>query len=88
MSNAAPNPYGERLLHDLQANSFVLVDLQLYLDTHPDDETAFQDFVAFSKRQRLLKRSYEEQFGPLNHYGESTLADMQAWIFAPWPWEL
>lgn len=76
------------LLHALQANSFALVDLQLYLDTHPDDVAATQDFLAYSSRERLLRRAYEEQFGPLQHYGEATVVDIERWIDAPWPWEV
>lgn len=82
-----PSAYQE-LLHALQANSFALVDLQLYLDTHPDDASAVRDFTAYAKRERLLRRAYEEQFGPLQHYGEATVVDVDQWIHNPWPWEV
>lgn len=81
-------PYYYELLHELQANSFALVDLQLYLDTHPDDEVATRDFTVYAQRERLLTRAFEQRFGPLRHYGESSVVDFDKWLFDPWPWEI
>ncbi len=81
--------YYYKLLHEVQENGFALVDLQLYLDTHSDDPVALQHYEAYSKRQRLLKRAFEDRYGPLNHYGESSVAQgVDQWIFSPWPWEV
>ncbi|MCY0902012.1 MAG: spore coat protein CotJB [Firmicutes bacterium] len=80
--------YQRELMHALQANSFALVELQLYLDTHPDDVVATRDFAAYGQRQRLLRRAYEQEFGPLQHYGESTVTAIDRWVFDPWPWEI
>ncbi|MCL6489696.1 MAG: spore coat protein CotJB, partial [Alicyclobacillus mali] len=41
-------------LQELQAIDFVLVDLTLYLDTHPDDEQALAQFKQFQKRKHNL----------------------------------
>lgn len=76
------------LLEQIQANSFALIDLQLYLDAHPTDEEATTRFKQLAQREHLLKRSFEERFGPLNHYGESRKTSPQTWVDAPWPWEI
>lgn len=81
-------PYYYEMLHELQANSFVLVDLQLYLDTHPDDTTALHDFTAYAQRERLLRRAFEQRYGPLQNYGEASVIDIDKWINQPWPWEV
>ena len=78
----------ETLLHDLQATSFVLVDLQLYLDTHPADTAALQDYASYAQRQRMLHRAFEERFGPLNNCGMGRSTNIDAWVEEPWPWQV
>ena len=80
--------YYHQLLRELQANGFALVDLQLYLDTHPDDAAACSDFEAYARRGLLLRRAFEERYGPLLHCGESAVQDVRSWIESPWPWQV
>ncbi len=75
-----------KLMCDLSAASFAAIDMNLYLDTHPDDERAlecFQDFVAEYNR---LKKEFEKNYGPLTSFS-NTEEDWQ-WICNPWPWNL
>ena len=60
-----------RLLENLQELDFVLVELTLYLDTHPDDTAAINQFNDFSYKRRVLKQQMEEKYGPLQQYGNS-----------------
>lgn len=78
----------QNLLYNLQAVSFVLVDLQLYLDTHPEDTKTLQDYAAYAQRQRMLHRAYEERFGPLHDYGCARSNHIDAWVEEPWPWQM
>ena len=89
MNAETGDPYYHNALRELQTTSFALVDLQLYLDTHPDDAVATTDFRNLAQRGRLLKRAYEERYGPLSHNGESRSPErVDLWINLPWPWEL
>ncbi|SIC89648.1 CotJB protein [Mycobacteroides abscessus subsp. abscessus] len=47
-----------QLMHEIQAADFVLVELTLYLDTHPGDRQALQQFQQFSDYSRKLKKRY------------------------------
>ena len=68
-----------QLLENLQELDFVLVELTLYLDTHPDDTAAINQFNDFSYKRRVLKQQMEEKYGPLQQYGNS-------YSNAPWEW--
>ncbi|MFB5663879.1 spore coat protein CotJB [Alteribacillus sp. HJP-4] len=79
-----------RLMEELQAIDFVLVELTLYLDTHPDDYEAIQQFNETAQYRQHLKFSVEEYYGPLLQYGQCLSYSSYPWNWnkAPWPWQL
>lgn len=76
------------MLLDLMELEFTLIDLNLFLDTHPDDERALMLFNRVSQQFQLVKREYEEMFGPLVNYGHSLSEGQWRWLDRPWPWEI
>ncbi len=78
----------KELLKKLQAVEFALVELNLFLDTHPDNEEALRDFNCFAKELHMLKREYESSYGPLINFGFSPSRYPWRWIDEPWPWEV
>ncbi len=77
-----------KILHDLQAADFVLVELTLYLDTHPEDQNALQQFNQFSLLRKQIAERYEEKYGPLMGFGHSRPQESWKWKEAPWPWQV
>ncbi|MHA7963385.1 spore coat protein CotJB [Paenibacillus sp. CAU 1782] len=77
-----------KLLHDLQAADFVLVELNLYLDTHPEDETAIKQYNQYAELRKRIAAQYEAQYGPLMHFGHSLSKMPWQWKEAPWPWQV
>lgn len=75
-------------MEQLQAVDFVLVELTLYLDTHPDDFEAINQFNQFAKERKRLKKIIESNYGPLMQYGNSYSGYPWNWNDAPWPWQL
>lgn len=75
-------------MEQLQAVDFVLVELTLYLDTHPDDFDAINQFNQFAKERKRLKKVIESNYGPLMQYGNSYSGYPWDWNDAPWPWQL
>ena len=75
------------LLH-IQQLDFALVELTLYLDTHPDDMEAIRQFNELAYESRMAKRNYEEQYGPLLQYGGSYSGYPWTWNDSPWPWQI
>ncbi|WP_456278509.1 spore coat protein CotJB [Bacillus sp. AK128] len=86
MKQLPPEYYA--LLEDLQAVDFVLVELTLYLDTHPHDYEAIQQYNQFAQQRGLLKKQIESKFGPLQQYGNSYSGYPWNWDDAPWPWQV
>ncbi|MGZ4159374.1 MAG: spore coat protein CotJB [Neobacillus sp.] len=76
------------LMEQLQAVDFVLVELTLYLDTHPDDVEAINQFNHYAKERKQLKKAFESQFGPLLQYGKSYSGYPWNWSDTPWPWQV
>jgi spore coat protein JB len=77
-----------QLLQQLQETDFALVELNLYLDTHPDDEAAVAQYNELTQRRWMLAREYETSYGPLMHFGHSYGRLPWAWIETPWPWQV
>ena len=82
-----PKAYYE-LLEQLQACDFVLVELTLYLDTHPNDYEAIEQFNEYAKMRKQLKKRYEKEYGPLQQYGNSYSSYPWNWDDTPWPWQV
>ena len=80
-------PDREALFRNIQELSFACIDLNLFLDTHPDNEDALNDFNEISIELNKLKRLYEMNFSPLTNYGTSPSKYPWGWLDSPWPWE-
>ncbi|GAA4835826.1 spore coat protein CotJB [Paenibacillus vulneris] len=76
------------MLEELQAIDFVLVELTLYLDTHPLDNGALEQYNQFAQQRMHLAHQFEREFGPLKSYGQSFSAYPWQWIDTPWPWQV
>jgi spore coat protein JB len=75
-------------MEELQAVDFVLVELTLYLDTHPQDQNAIQQFNQFAKQRKQIKRAIESKYGPLQQFGNSYSGMPWNWSEGPWPWQI
>lgn len=65
---------------------FVCVELNLYLDTHPDDEDAQKDYMSYSRELMKLIEQYEAQYEPLLNFGHGSM-EAGSWVHSKWPWE-
>lgn len=77
-----------KLLKELQEVDFVLVELNLYLDTHPEDAGALKQYNQFALKRQELAVEYEKCYGPLLHFGHSYSRYPFQWKDAPWPWQV
>lgn len=75
-------------LQGLQELEFALVELNLYLDTHPGDQNALAVFNDLASQYATARSSYESQFGPLINFGISGPVSSWSWIEEPWPWQI
>ena len=72
-------------LTELQALEFVVLELGIYLDTHPEDEEAFQLFRQYVALERSARAAYEEANGPLVKDSAVNFGAYR-WLNDPWPW--
>jgi len=77
-----------KMLKELMEAQFAVVELNLYLDTHPCDEKALHDFNVFAKRAQNIQKLYEAKYGPLSPQHPVKNADYWSYIDSPWPWEI
>jgi spore coat protein JB len=75
------------LLHQITLLDFMAVDLQLFLNTHPQNTEALQMYNDCVANSDDARRQYEKTFGPLSGYRSSN-PDGWQWMNEPWPWQL
>ena len=72
-------------LVELQALEFVVLELGIYLDTHPEDAEAFAMFKQYTAMEKAAKAAYESKFGPITQSAAAS-GDSYRWLNGPWPW--
>jgi len=73
-------------LAELMAIDFVADEMELYLDTHPNDQEAFETYQSFLRLAKEAHRRYTERYGPIDQ-SDMLSAERYTWVDAPWPWE-
>ena len=74
----------EELMMKIKSYNFAVIELGLYLNTHPDDEKALCLHNAYTKKLKELKDKYQKVYGPLSIYYP---CNKWRWLEEPWPWE-
>lgn len=74
------------LLEEIRALSFVKVELELFLDTHPNSTKALDYYYKTIEALEMLYDIYHEKFGPLLASGV-VAPDKWTWVNTPWPWQ-
>lgn len=75
------------MLTKIDALSFAMIDLQLYLDTHPTDRNVLNLFNRYREEKINRVKAYEAKYGPLTIDSDSLNNYPWSWIDNPWPWE-
>ncbi|MGB4439244.1 MAG: spore coat protein CotJB [Sedimentibacter sp.] len=75
------------MLSDIQKLQFVVLDLALFLDTHPNDPVAIYRHNAYATQLKKYREAYETQYGPMSIM-TADMGDTWRYINSPWPWEM
>jgi spore coat protein JB len=75
-------------LEQLQIVDFALLELNLFLDTHPDDLKSIQQFNQLTQERTRLAKQFQEVYGPLQNFGRAFSKFPWQWSQAPWPWQV
>ena len=71
---------------ELMAIDFVTEELELYLDTHADDEEAFVLYQSFLSLKQEARERYIQRCGVISQSDMLGMSEY-AWLTDPWPWE-
>ena len=74
------------LLNQISEYQFVCVELNLYLDTHPDDTEAFELLKSVICLSDEGRDKYVKLYGPISVRDLKKCAKY-TWLKDPWPWE-
>lgn len=66
---------------------FMMIDLGLYLDIHPDCVQALNAFHTHQASYERNAAEYERLYGPLTFYQVNSDTSW-TWQQFPWPWEM
>lgn len=76
------------MLKKIQEMQFVAIELQLYLDTHPCDQDALNDYRCAVDVLHHHIMEYETEYGTLIALSHHYSGDNWDWAEGPWPWEM
>lgn len=74
----------KEMLMQIRELNFAVIELGLYLNTHPEDQKALCLHRKYTKELKELMDKYQKVYGPLSIYFPS---NKWRWLEEPWPWE-
>ena len=80
------NSEKDEMLINISEYSFMMHDINLYLDVHPNDSEALQKFTEYRNRVNELITNYERKYGPLCVKGNVSNKVPFQWENQSWPW--
>lgn len=76
------------LLHEISKIDFAVVEMTLYLDTHPHEREAIAYLNHYVKLKNQLEKEYSYKYEPLSvSYANESDDNKWLWALAPMPWE-
>ena len=72
------------MLFNISELSFMMHEMNLYLDIHPDNKEALEKFNEYRNKAHELMRKYERKYGPLE-VNYSDVNNGFTWVDS-WPW--
>lgn len=82
-----PSNKREELLFELMKYKFAMKELNLYLDTHPNDTKMISLYNKYLKEEKMVCDEYERNYGPLTLDSMYLDDNLWKWNNSPWPWE-
>ncbi|MCI8879522.1 MAG: spore coat protein CotJB [Clostridiaceae bacterium] len=76
----------EKLLQQVRMYHFALIEVGLFLDSHPKNAAALAYFQQNKQKYNDAVAAFESKFGPLTIL-RATADNEWHWVSDPWPWE-
>ena len=72
------------MMKKIREYNFAVIELALYLDTHPNDAKALCLYREYAKNLKDISDKYQKVYGHLTIYFP---CNKLRWLEEPWPWE-
>ncbi len=82
--NSINNGTRSDMIQKIKEYKFAIIEIGLYLDTHPDDQKAICLHKEYSNKYKKLTDQYQKLYGPLTIMYP---CNKWRWLEEPWPWE-
>ena len=76
----------EKMLNKVRELAFATHEINLVLDSHPDNKMALRYFRKYNEELKKATALFEESYGPLT-VSAADNCENWTWINRPWPWE-
>ena len=76
----------EKMLNRVRELAFAAHEINLFLDSHPDNKMALRYFRKYNEEMKKATALFEENYGPITVSAASNCEEW-TWINRPWPWE-
>ena len=78
----------QEMLNKISAVDFSIHEINLFLDSHPQNIKAVELLSAYRKMRSDLINDYEQKYGDyVTRVGDVKAEVPWSWIEGPWPWE-
>ncbi|MCL1953928.1 MAG: spore coat protein CotJB, partial [Firmicutes bacterium] len=77
----------QQLLEAIMQADMACIDLNLYLDTHPDCKESLKLYSQYAKDSKQLTQEYESKYGLINAVDINNETHFD-WASQPWPWQI
>ena len=71
----------------ISAVDFAIWEMEVFLDTHPDDARALKVREQYRQKRAELVGEYEMRFGPYVVTSDDVNDSRWTWLDNPWPWD-
>jgi len=85
-NNSGSNMNCEMMLKKISELEFAITDLNLYLDTHPNNKDALKMLTQLSATLKSMMYDYVQKCGPLVVTDVSDTTPFE-WTQGKWPWQ-
>lgn len=76
----------QELMNLINQFSFMVDDITLYLDTHPNCPDGLDAYKHYKKLREEAICDYTNMYGPICRY-DVNVDNYWDWVNKPWPWE-
>ena len=77
----------DMLLKELMELDFTIVDLSLFLDTHPTCTQAIAEYNLAVAKKVAATKHFEGLYGPIELEQTPEMKNHWQWVESPWPWQ-